>query len=125
MTKRAALASVLRDPIEIRRRVETPNGKGGFVTLWPLVETVWAHVKGLDGRESVMEKVLQGISVYQVRIRWREDLHLSDQLRHGAIDLNIRSIVDPDGRRDELLLIADTDAEQLTAEQIAGLIDVP
>jgi SPP1 family predicted phage head-tail adaptor len=110
----------LRHQVEIRRPTQSPNGKGGFVTTWPIVASVWAQVEGLNGRESVMEKVLQGISVKRVRIRWRDDIRPSDQLRYGSTDLNILSNDDPDGRREQLVLIVDTDAEQLTAEQVYG-----
>jgi hypothetical protein len=40
-----------------------------------------AEVTALDGREVVMDQVLQGISTYRVRIRWRGDLTTEDQLR--------------------------------------------
>jgi hypothetical protein len=41
-------------------------------------------VTALDGREVVMDQVLQGISVYRVRIRWRSDLTTEDQLRAAS-----------------------------------------
>lgn len=106
-------AGRLRHQVTIRRATETENGKGGYATAWDDVATVSAEVTGLDGRESVMDQVLQGISVYRVRIRWRGDILASDQLRSagacfGGRDVNIRSVVDPDGRREQLVIIADT-----------------
>jgi head-tail adaptor len=70
-------------------------------------------VTALDGREVVMDQVLQGISVYRVRIRWRSDLTTEDQLRAASDcfrghDVNIRSIADPDGRRKQLIIMVDT-----------------
>jgi SPP1 family predicted phage head-tail adaptor len=83
---------------------------GGFDTVWEPVKTIRAEVIGLDGRESVMEKVLQGISVYRITIRWRSDVSAQNQLLYGQQTLNIRSAVDPDDRREQLVIIADTES---------------
>ena len=114
-------AGDLRHRVTIRRSTQVDNGKGGWTTEWPDLATVCAEVIGLDGRESVMDQALQGISSFRVRIRWRADVRASDQL-HGdetaAVfgvdangnprDVNIRSVVDPDGKREQLIIVADT-----------------
>lgn len=106
----------LRHRITIRRATEIDNGKGGYSTgPWEPVATVFAAVTGLDGRESVMNQVLQGVSVYKIEIRWRGDVRASDQLRSsgscfGGRDVNITSAVDPDGRRESLVIIGSTAA---------------
>ena len=95
----------------IIRAAEVKNDRGGLVDTVGPVAAVWAEVKGLSGREVVMERVLQGFSVYEVRISWRSDLLQSDQLAGAAFggrNLNILSIADPDGLRDELLIIGET-----------------
>jgi SPP1 family predicted phage head-tail adaptor len=106
-------AGRLRERITIRRATETRNNRGGYTTSWADFVTIAAEVIGLDGRESLMDQVLQGISTYRVTIRWRADLLDSDQMRStgscfGGRDVNIRSIVDPDRRREQLVIIADT-----------------
>lgn len=101
-------SSDLTERIAIRRPVKADNGKGGYTTTWSTVAEPWARVIGLDGRESVMEHVLQGVSVYQIRIWYREGIQASDQVTLGARNLNIRSCADPFGTRRELLLVADT-----------------
>jgi SPP1 family predicted phage head-tail adaptor len=107
-----SLASRLRHRITIRRITEVKNGRGGLVDTPVDIAAVWAEVKGLDGRESVMERVLQGVSVFRVTIRWRDDLRVSDQLVSAGScfygrEVNIRSIVDPDGRREQLVVIGE------------------
>lgn len=111
-------AGQLRHQITIKRPTETANGRGGYTTALPELATVSAEVTGLDGRESVMEQVLQGISVYRVRIRWRNDLKPADQMSSngscfGGRDVNIRSIVDPDGSREQLIIVGDTTSTRL------------
>ncbi|AJP72931.1 phage head closure protein [Sphingomonas hengshuiensis] len=103
-------AEDLRHRIEIRRPTETKDGKGGWTTSWPVIALPWAEVIGLDGRESVMDQVLEGVSVYRIRIRWRAGILVKDQVRHGAVTLNITSAVDPDGKREQLVIMASTAA---------------
>jgi SPP1 family predicted phage head-tail adaptor len=101
----------LRHKITIRRPSDVPDGKGGFTTSWATIATAFAEVSGLDGRESVMDRVLEGISVYRIRIRWRSglDVRASDQLQYAGSSLNILSPAsDPDGRREQLVLLAET-----------------
>jgi head-tail adaptor len=112
-------AGDLRHSLVIRRASEIRTARGGYTSDWGDVATLSAEVTGLDGRESVMDQALQGISVFRVRIRWRSDIQTSDQLRPTGSsfgydaegkprDVNIRSIADPDGRREQLVIIADT-----------------
>lgn len=104
----------LRERITIMRLNQVDNGNGGYADAWTPVATVRAEVAGLTGREVVMERALQGVTAYRIRTRWRADLKQSDQLRYRDRDLNIRSLSDPDGRRDEMLIIADDESVQAT-----------
>jgi head-tail adaptor len=112
-------AGDLRHRITVRRAAKVKTTTGGYRTDWGDYANAAAEVTALDGREVVMDQVLQGVSTYRVRMRWRGDLTTEDQLRSedgcfgydakgGQRDLNIRSAVDPDGRRRELLIIGDT-----------------
>ena len=102
-------AGDLRHRILIRRLVEVPDGKGAYTSSWETVAEPWAEIKGLTGRESVMDHVLQSISVYRVRIRWRSNIKTADQIRHGPLSLNITSVDDPDGKSEQLVMIATTE----------------
>jgi len=108
----------LKHRISIRRPNQVSDGKGGYTTSWaPIVEAM-AEVKGLDGRESVMERVLEGVSVYRIRIRWRRglDVRASDQVRlRNGIELNITApAADPDGEREQLVIMAETASARAT-----------
>ena len=102
----------LRQRVTILRLAEADNGQGGYTSSWEPIATIWAEVAGLTGREVVMERTLQGITTYRIRILWRADLKQSDQLRYGEQTLNIRSIADPDGQRTEMLIMADDESVQ-------------
>ena len=103
-------AADLRHRITISASVETDNGRGGSATAWTPIAKPWAEVLGLDGRESVMNKVLQGVSVYRIRIRYRADIEPKQQIRFGSATLNIKSVSDPFGTRRELVIMADTES---------------
>lgn len=97
----------LKHRVELRRPVIVRDPKGGKDTHFELVDEVWAEVKSLDGRESVMDHIMEGESVYRVRIRPRTDIGASWQIGHGALELNITAPPsDPDGDNDHLVIIA-------------------
>ena len=101
-------AGDLNQQVTIRRKTRTTLPTGGFSTVWTDLATVWAKIEGLDGRESIIAQALQGVSHYRITVRYRSDIADSDQLRYGTIALNIRSIADPDGRRERQHILCDT-----------------
>lgn len=101
----------LRHKITIRRPAQAPDGKGGYTSTWSTIASCFAEIHGLDGRESTMEHVLEGVSVYRIRIRWRDGLEVkaSDQVRCAAGDLNVTAPgSDPDGTRQQLIIMVST-----------------
>lgn len=101
-------ASSRRHLIVIKRPQQVSDGKGGYTSALVPVASCWAEVRAESGRERVIDEVLQGISVYRIRILWRGDIQTSDQIEYAGQALNIRSADDPDGKRRELFIIADT-----------------
>ena len=100
----------LRHRIAITRTVQTKQSNGSYWEVTGEVARPWAEVRSEGGKEAVMDQVLQGIAVYRIRIRWRGDVKASDQIDYSgsAKPLNIRSADDPDGRREQLVIVADT-----------------
>lgn len=109
-------AGRLRQRVDIMRAAKVGNGKGGYVSSWSAIaSSVPAEVLGQTGAEVMRDSVLRGVQHYRITIRWRGDIGPKDQLRHGGQDLNIRSAVDPDGRREQLVILADTDSATPTS----------
>lgn len=105
----------LRHRVTIRRGSKAKKSSGpGYDTTWGDVATIWAEVIGIAGREATIGQALQGISAYRITVRFGADVTEADQLRYGAIDLNIHSVTDPTGMREELLILADTGSAQKT-----------
>ena len=85
-------AGLLRDRITIRRQVNTKNPQtGGLTRTWQTLDTVYAQVRAVNGRESLVEQTLQGISTFEVMIRYRDDLKPADQVLWNGRELNIVS----------------------------------
>lgn len=108
----------LRTRIEIMQQVKADNGKGGYTTSWQVAATTWAEVLGQDGREAVIAQALQGVSTYRIRLRFRRDLTSAQQIRLnsvGGTDLNLLSVTDPNGDREQLMIIASTASAEKTS----------
>lgn len=108
-------AGDLRDRIAIQRRTETKNAGGGLDIGWDEIAAVWANVRSINGKEAVIGGVLQGISYFEIVIRYRTDLEVSDQilwLSNGDRELNILSAEDRDGTRHWTIIQASTQSPQ-------------
>lgn len=112
-------AGRLRHRITVRRQSNTKKADtGGLTRGWADLATATnlpAEVMSLNGREAVIGNVLQGISHFQITIRFRPDLKPSDQivwLTGGNRELNLHSAEDRLGTRQWLTVIASTAAAQ-------------
>lgn len=114
----ALSAGRLRQRVTIRRKTQTKKPTGGFDEAWSDLNTVWAEVIGLNGREAVIGQALQGVSYYRIATRFGTDVTDVDQLASAdpavfnGKTVNVRSVSDPDGRREQLLILADTASAQ-------------
>lgn len=104
----ALSAGRLRHRVTIYRKTVQQAANLDLETVWAPIAEVWAEVIGVAGREATIGQALQGISAYKITVRFGVDVTDADQLRYGTLDLNIHSVTDPDGMREQLLIIADT-----------------
>jgi len=104
----------MRERITVRRRTEAKNSRGGLTVGWSTVASdVSAEVLGINGREALIGNVLQGVATYQVTIRFREDIKVSDQILWKTHELNI--LAPPEdrlGSRQWLVITASTQSPQ-------------
>jgi SPP1 family predicted phage head-tail adaptor len=113
----------MRDRIAIRRKTTTKNPTTGAPSeTWANLagaDNIYAEVVSLNGRESVIGSVLQGISYFQITIRYRRDILPSDQiiwLTSDDRELNIHSAEDRLGTRQWTTIQASTQAPQQAGE---------
>jgi SPP1 family predicted phage head-tail adaptor len=108
------LSARLRERITIKRRTKTSNNRGAWTWGWStLSENLPAEVLFQSGKEAVLNAALQGVTVYRITVRFRSDLHTSDQILWRGEELNIRSVA-PDPMRNYLTIIADTESPHVS-----------
>ncbi len=87
--------------------LESPSETSGDVAVtWTVVATVGAEMLGLGGSEA---SGIHAEADYRFRIRFRSDLTITPRWRLGlgaTRKFNITSVVDPTGRREELVIVA-------------------
>ena len=69
-----ATASDLRHRIALQRRVAGVDAAGQASETWVTVDTVWAAVVPLRGREWFAAGQEQGSADVRVTVRWRDDI---------------------------------------------------
>ncbi len=105
----------LNQQLTVLRKSTVREGTGFRESWAPVGRPFWAEVIGLNGREAVIGQALQGVSYYRITTWWRSDILFTDQLRYGDQVLNISSPPsDPDGKREQLQILADTGAVETT-----------
>lgn len=97
----------LRQRVEVWRKIDVDNGRGGRTSTWTKIATLWAEVLGQNGREALLAQAVQGVQFFRITVRFGSGIVDTDQLRYGAITLNVRSVTDPDGLRESEVIQAD------------------
>lgn len=103
----------MRHRLEIQRATETRDAAGGVVQTWSTLDTRWASIEALTGREYFMAKQVQSDATHRIRLRYYEGLRPSDRLYHNVqgLTFNIVSLLDV-GLLDkewEILAVASSD----------------
>lgn len=107
MTQRG-LASRLNRRVSIEFPTRVPNGQGGYTKGWSAPVPVWAEMIPLRGQEAVKHNLSTSAQLWKVTIRFRTDVNSDCRLMLAGAALNIRTCEDPDGRRRELVMTAES-----------------
>ncbi len=93
--------------ISVRAVTRTPDGGGGYTTANTDVGPVWAHVEPLEGDEQIqaMQTGLQ--RPHRFTIRYQAGLTGASAIVYGSRVFDIKSVVDPDEKHRELVVLAD------------------
>lgn len=92
-------AGDLRERVALQVLSMADDGHGGQIEEWLPVMPLWARVLPTGGREVLEGGALVGISAWRVTIRHRPRLGVQHRFVWRGMELNIRSIADPDGKR--------------------------
>lgn len=84
--------------VTVSRKVLTPDGAGGNVQTWSVIDTFWSHVRPLNGKELANFDGLQNEVMYLFVFRNGIDLRDDDLLSWDNESFNIRVRKQPKGR---------------------------
>lgn len=95
----------------LQQRSNTSDGQGGQVVAWTAVATLWAKIRAVSGTEGVTADQQHPVVTYNISIRFRPGVTPSswgaDASMQFVVDgrtFDIRTVIDPDERHEELVL---------------------
>jgi SPP1 family predicted phage head-tail adaptor len=91
--------------VTIQSQASTRNSIGEPVQTWSDVATIWASVEPVQGREFWAQQQVQSEVTTRVRIRYREGVTASMRVLYGSRVYDIRSVIDPKERHEEMQLM--------------------
>ena len=89
-------AGQLNHEVTLEAPVETPDGAGGFTTVWTSVAILWARLEPLDPAREAWAGRDAAEQTHRITIRFREDLKQGMRLRKLTRLFPILSVQDPD-----------------------------
>jgi len=95
----SARIGALRRRVVLERPTRADDGGGGAVETWEAIAEVWAMIEANSGKEAVEADRRSGRRKVDVTIRYREDVAPHMRFRLGDRVLDIRAVLDEDGRR--------------------------
>ena len=98
-------AGALRHRVELQTATEGRSSSGAVTRTWATTATVYAEIRDLAGREYFDAATVQSEVTTKIRIRYRSGLTPGMRVVWGSHIYDIESVVDPEGRQRELLLM--------------------
>lgn len=95
-------AGQLRHRVTFQEKNVTLNSYNEEVITWDDVDTVWAQVEDLSGREFLESKRVAAEVTTRIRIRHRSDIVPEMRATWGAVIYDIQAVIDPTGHQREL-----------------------
>ena len=91
----------------LERPIETPDGFGGVLRTFAPGPQLWAAIEAVAAEERVRAGRTEQAGTHRVTLRYRDDVTAAMRLSRGLRRFDIRSAVDPDGRRRDLVCLVE------------------
>ncbi|MCK9569544.1 phage head closure protein [Candidatus Pacearchaeota archaeon] len=101
----------LRHRITLQSPTATLNAIHETVDTWTDVDTVWAAIEPNTGTWYYAAKQANSNVKGRVRIRYRSDIEATWRIKFGDRILNIISILTPDERKTEIVILYSEDLD--------------
>jgi SPP1 family predicted phage head-tail adaptor len=89
-------AGLLNHEMTLEERVETPDGAGGFTTVWTATATIWARLEPLEPAREAWAGRDAAEQTHRITIRFRDDVKQGMRLRKLTRLFPVLSVQDPD-----------------------------
>ena len=89
----------LRHRVTIERPVRTSDAGGTATIAWTSLGSVFARIEPVAGHEIEIGDGVAGRMTHKVLVRWRDDLLPEMRIVAGPRILEIRAVLDLEGRR--------------------------
>src|SRR5262245_32080883 len=99
-------AGLLRHTVKIEEAHEARDTMGGVIVTWKEYATVYAAIEPLTGREAIQAAQLQAQVDHRIRIRYLPGVVPKMRVTHDERAYDIQAVLDVEGRRRELHLMA-------------------
>ena len=91
----------------LERPIETPDGFGGVIRTFAPGPQLWGAIEAVAAEERVRAGRAEQAATHRVILRYRDDVTAEMRFSRGPRRFEIRSAVDPDGRRRDLVCLVE------------------
>jgi len=98
-------AGQLRHRITLQQKTTSLFNYGATTETWAALDTVWAGIEALTGREFFSSQQTVAQADYRITLRYRSGITSAMRAVEGTRTFDIQTVLDPDGRRRELVLM--------------------
>jgi SPP1 family predicted phage head-tail adaptor len=99
-------AGKLRHQITIQRKSLTTDEYGGPVETWADVDTVWASVEPLSGRELANAQTVNAEITTRITMRYLAGVIAADRIVFEGRFYNLQSVIDEEMKHRQLVIMA-------------------
>ncbi len=97
----------MRRTVTIRTNARTSDGMGGYTTAPTDVTGIPARIEPLEGREQLAAMQTGMQRPHRVTMRYRSGMTGAQTLLYGTRVFDIKSVVDPEEKHRELVVMCD------------------
>lgn len=97
----------MRRRVTIRTNGQTPDGMGGYTETFFDSDEIHACIEPLEGREQLQAMQTGMQRPHRITMRYRTGLQGASFLVYDSRQFDIKSVVDPEERHRELVILAD------------------
>lgn len=100
-------AGLMRRQVTVLGSERVPDGGGGYTEQPVEIATVWSRVEPLQGREQILAMQTGMQRPYRFTLRYRPGVTGAKMLQYDGRRFDITSVVDPEERHRQLVIMAE------------------